>query len=416
MRRAGDADGTADGGGSKPWWVGWIRRLRALDWLAAGLLVAGIATVASGLLPRSDAADTIRRLLPLLVFLGSVIGLAELTARAEVFDVVAARLAIWGAGNYLALFAMCVVFASATTAFLNLDTTAVLLTPVMLATAVKAGAPGMPLAMLTVWLANTASLLLPVSNLTNLLAAGRVDLTPAEFAVRMGLPQLAAVAATAACLWFFYWRRGRRDSDRYHPPLPHVPRDRVLFTVAALACATFVVLVLVGTSLAAAALACTAAVVIAFAVRDRAAFNWRMVPFRLLAFVVGLFLVVQTVDRHGLGRLLTGLVGTDPGALGIGRAGLLGASLSNLLNNLPSYVAGEAAIATTNHDQLLGLLIGTNVGPLITPWASLAIILWYEGCQRAGIVVRWRTFAATGAVTAAVTLAATLATLAATAG
>jgi arsenical pump membrane protein len=66
--------------------------------------------------------------LPLLVFLGSVIVLAELTAKAEVFDVVASRLARWAAGNYLALFGLCVVFASATTVFLNLDTTAVLLT------------------------------------------------------------------------------------------------------------------------------------------------------------------------------------------------------------------------------------------------------------------------------------------------
>jgi Na+/H+ antiporter NhaD/arsenite permease-like protein len=116
--------------------------------------------------------------LPLLVFLGSVIVLAELTAKAEVFDVVASRLARWAAGNYLALFGLCIVFASATTVFLNLDTTAVLLTPVMLATAAGGNISCIPLAMLTVWLANTASLLLPVSNLTNLLAFEGMGLTP----------------------------------------------------------------------------------------------------------------------------------------------------------------------------------------------------------------------------------------------
>ena len=46
---------------------------------------------------------------------------------------------------------------------------------VMLATAVRAGVAPLPLAMTTVWLANTASLLLPVSNLTNLLAMERVS-------------------------------------------------------------------------------------------------------------------------------------------------------------------------------------------------------------------------------------------------
>lgn len=69
-------------------------------------------------------------------------------------------------------------FAGLTTIALNLDTTAVLLTPVMLALATRVGIAPLPLAMTTVWLANTASLLLPVSNLTNLLAAERVALSP----------------------------------------------------------------------------------------------------------------------------------------------------------------------------------------------------------------------------------------------
>lgn len=373
-----------------------------LDSVAALFLVAGVIAVLVGFLPASDAGAIVQRVLPLLIFLGSVFVLAELTAKAEVFDVVAVRLARMAGGNYVTLFALCVVFASATTIFLNLDTTAVLLTPVMLATAVKADIPPMPLAMLTVWLANTASLLLPVSNLTNLLAAGRVDLTPADFALRMAVPQLAAILATAACLWIFYWRRGRRGSDRYPPPPHHVPRDRMLFGTAALACAAFTVLVLSGVALAAASLTCMGVLVTAFLLRDRNAFAWRMIPFRLLAFVTGLFLVLQTVDRYGLGNLLGSLLGTEGGAEGIARAAALGAALSNGINNLPAYVAAEAAV--TNNDQLLSLLIATNVSPLITPWASLAIIIWYERCRAGGVAIPWGRFAATGAVTAAAAL------------
>lgn len=384
--------------------VGRARRWELPDWLAAAFLVAGVSAVLGGFLPRAEAGEIVRRVLPLLIFLGSVIVLAELTAKAEVFDVVASRLARRAAGNYLALFGLCVGFASATTIFLNLDTTAVLLTPVMLATATKANIPSMPLAMLTVWLANTASLLLPVSNLTNLLALDRVDLTPAQFAIRMAAPQAAAILATAACLWLFYWRRGRRGSERYTPPALHVPRDRALFGVAAMACAAFATLVLIGVPLAVSSLACTGVVAAAFLVRDRAAFTWRMIPLRLLAFVTGLFLVVQTIDRYGLGRLLGTVVGSNAGAEGVARAATLGAILSNVVNNLPAYVAGEAVV--TNSDQLLGLLIATNVSPLITPWASLAIIIWYERCRSAGVRIAWGRFAATGAVTAVVTLVA----------
>ena len=185
---------------------------RSLDWSAVAVLVAGVSAVLSGLLPVAAAGAVVDRILPLLVFLASVIVLAELTGKAEVFDVVASQLARWAAGNYLALFGLCVFFASATTIFLNLDTTAVLLTPVMLATAAKADITGLPLAMLTVWLANAASLLLPVSNLTNLLVFDRVNLSPTEFAIRMAAPQAAAIIATGTCLWLFYWRRGRRGS------------------------------------------------------------------------------------------------------------------------------------------------------------------------------------------------------------
>ena len=66
-----------------------------------------------------------------------MIVLAELTKEAEVFDVIAARMATAGRGDYPALFVLCVAFASLTTIFLNLDTTAVLLTPVMLALAAE---------------------------------------------------------------------------------------------------------------------------------------------------------------------------------------------------------------------------------------------------------------------------------------
>jgi len=394
---------------------GWLRGLEPLDWLAAGLLLAGLVAAATGALPRKDTVTTLGRVLPLVLFLGSVFVLAKLTAFAEVFDAIAARLAIWAGGSFLALFALCVVFASATTTFLNLDTTAVLLTPVIVATAKAIDMPPLPLAMLTVWLANTASLLLPISNLTNLLAANRVGLTPVEMAARMALPQLASILVTAACLWLFYWRRGRRGSDRYTRPPSHTPKDPVLFWLSAAACSAFVLLVLAGVSLPLSSVACASLLVVPFAFRDRKAFDIRMVPLRLLAFVVGLFLIVQTIDRYGLGRLLRGLVGTDDGVGGIVRAGTLGATLSNLVNNLPSYVAVETAVPVHNGHQLLGLLIGTNVGPLVTPWASLAIIIWYESCRNQ-VTVRWRRFAATGAVTAVATLGASLVALSATAG
>lgn len=382
--------------------------LSGLDWLALALLAAGLVFLLTGLLPRDDAAETVRRITPLLVFLGAVVILAELTAQAEVFDVIATRVTILGRGRNGRLFVLCLAFAALNTIFLNLDTTAVLLTPVMLATAVRAGVAPLPLAMTTVWLANTASLLLPVSNLTNLLAADRVALQPLEFAARMAAPQLAALIVVAACLWFFYWRH---NAPSYTPPRPHVPADRRLFLSASAACGVFIAGVLVGLELWAVSLVCAAIVVVAFALWGRGHLRWSLLPWRLLVFVTGLFFVVDTISLHGLDTVMAWFIGTDPGASGMWRASATGGVLSNILNNLPSYKAGESVIPLANHDQLLALLIGTNVGPLITPWASLATLLWMERCRAAGVEIRWGRFMLAGTVTAVAVLAASVAAL-----
>src|SRR5215470_3282356 len=315
-----------------------LPRLHVLDWVALGLLAAGALCVATGLLPAHQAGATVRRVLPLLLFLGSVIVLAELTAAAEVFDVIATRLSIIARGRFPVLFLLCVALASVTTIALNLDTTAVLLTPVILALAFKIKVAPLPLAMTTVWLANTASLLLPVSNLTNLLAANRVALAPVDFARRMWPAQLASMAVTALLLWVLYWRRGQRQDHGYEVPARHVPAQPLLFRVAATACLLFVIGILVGVPIGAASSVSAGLVIAAFAVRDRAALRPQLIPWRLLVFVTGLFLVVQTISRHWLGGIVEALVGHSDGMLGSLRAAGTGAGLSNLVNQLPAYV------------------------------------------------------------------------------
>jgi arsenical pump membrane protein len=380
------------------------RRPAALDVLAGVLLVAGLLLVLTGGLPAADARATLDRALPLLVFLAGVVVLAELLAAAEVFDVLATRMTIAAGGSYPRLFGLCVLLASATTAFLNLDTTAVLLTPVMLAVAGRAGARRLPLAMTTVWFANIASLLLPVSNLTNLLAADRIGLPARAFAARMWLPQLAAIAVGAACLWFFYWRR--RDEDRFTPPEPLRAADRVLFWVAAADAAAFAVAVLAGVPLPAAAVGAAVVVLAGYAVRRRDRLTVRLFPLRLLVLVVGLFLVLGAADRTGFGDLLRSLVGT-----GAWRTAGIGAVLADLVNNLPAYVAVEAAVPAGHADQLLALLIGTNAGSLVLPWGSLATVIWFERVRAAGVTVELRRFVLTGLVTAVLTVSAAVGVL-----
>ncbi|MCG5466210.1 SLC13 family permease [Micromonospora sp. NPDC053740] len=383
------------------------RRPHPLDLVAAVLAVVGAACALSGLLPRAETTATLQRILPLLVFLGTVIVLAELTAVAGVFDVLASRLAIASRGRWAALFLLCGGLATLTTLVLNLDTTAVLLTPVLLALARNLRIPAAPLAVTTVWLANTASLLLPVSNLTNLLAADRVGLAPLAYAARMALPQLAAVTVTMALLWFGWWRRQRPAGGRFVPPTRHVPADPVLHRTALAGCLIFVAGILAGVEIEIASTVGLVLVLVGFLLRSPATLRPGLIPVRLLFFVTGLFLVVQTLGRHGLDDLVGTLVGADGGALGALRAGGTGALLANAVNNLPAYLAGESVLPAGDHTRLLALLIGTNVGPLAAPWASLATLLWFERCRAAGVAVPVTRFVLTS------TLLAVTATLAA---
>jgi arsenical pump membrane protein len=386
-----------------------------VTWVRVGLLAAGLLAVLTGLLPAAEAAASMRRIAPLLLFLASVIVLATLARQAKVFDVIATRLAITGRGGYPALFLLCVGFATVTTLVLNLDTTAVLLTPVFLALAPKARIAALPLAMTTLWLANTASLLLPVSNLTNLLAADRVGLAAPAFAARMWVPQLASLAVTMVFLWVFYWRRKRRGRQRYLPPEPvrlDQPRQRALFWITGGACLVFIAAIpVVRDEIGYAAAAAAAIAVVAFAFLDPGRLRPGLIPWQLLIFVTGLFLVVPTLSRYGLAEIMTALIGTDGSAPGTLRAGAAGAVLSNVVNNLPAYTAGEAAVPPGNHDQLLALLIGTNVAAVVTPWASLATLLCLESCRHHGLRIPAGRFVRHGAVLAVTGLCASIAAL-----
>src|SRR5690606_40851231 len=78
---------------------------------------------------------------------------------------------------------------------------------------------------------------------------------------------------------------------------------------------------------------------------------------------------------HDALPILNWLLGTDRDPY---RTAAVGAGLSNVINNLPAYKAVEEVVPAGDRGQLLALLVGTNVGPVITPWASLATLLRSE--------------------------------------
>lgn len=356
----------------------------------ASLLAAG-GVLVTGLLPAHDAGTILSRIGPVLLFLVAITVVAQLAQNAGVFDAAAHLAARWGRGRTWLLWLLLVVLATAATIVLSLDTTAVLLTPVALALAVQIGISPALFAMTTVWLADTASMLLPVSNLTNLLALHRFDalgLGLRDYVSVTWLPALVAVLVTVAVLAVLF----RHDLVRsYTPPELPVVQDRVLLVASAAVCLLLAPAFATGVTPAWPATAAAVVLVALFAVRRPSDLHASQVPWRLVLLVVGLFFVVQALTVHGLPHTLARVAGTGeswPDHLRLAATGALGA---NAVDNLPAYLALEP-VADGSAGRLVALLLGVNCGPLLTLWASLATLLWRERCLAAGVDVSARRF------------------------
>ena len=370
-------------------------------WLPGAVLVA----LATGLLPLTDARQVGARIWSVLAFLVAVTVVAELADAAGLFEAAADVATRAGRGSVPALWLLVVALATATTVLLSLDTTAVLLTPVVLALAQRLALPPAPFALVTVWLANTASLLLPVSNLTNLLAVGRTGRTAGAWAAHAWAPALAAVVATVAVARLIGRRRLR---GRYDRPDPRPAGDRLLLGLAAAACLGLGVGVAAGAPPWLAALVAAAVLVAGFAVRRRDRLVHGLVPLRLVVATACVFLLVATAERHGLAGLLRDAVGGGGGGDGAGdllRVAGVGAAAANAVNNLPAYLAVEPAVAG-DPARLLALVIGVNAGAVVTPWSSLAVLLWRERCRARGVSIGTVRFAGYGILVAAASVTA----------
>lgn len=289
-----------------------------------------------------------------------------------------------------------VLLAVASTAFLSLDTTAVLLTPVVVAAARAHKLPALPFAFTTVWLANTASLFLPVSNLTNLLAAPGLGGGTGEFLLLLAAPAVIAVGVTVLLLWVRFRRHLR---GTFTPqPAPRVA-DRTLLLWCAVVVAALLPLLVSGLEPWLPASAAALVLIVVFVVRAPRALSVRLVPWSLVVFASGLLLAAAAVDAAGLLDALAVLLGHAEGAGAVYAVAGTGAAAANVVNNLPAYLALEPAVAGAPI-HLAALLVGVNAGPLITPWASLATLLWHQRLRAAGEDVSWRSFILWGCLAA----------------
>jgi arsenical pump membrane protein len=377
---------------------GWPEAVVAVP--AAGLLIA------SGVISPDDALAEVNRLLPVVGFLAAVLVLAHLCDDEGLFHAAGTLMARASRGDPRRLLTRVFLIGATTTAVLSLDATVVLLTPVVLATAGTLSITPRPHAYATAHLANTASLVFPVSNLTNLLAFAVAGLSFTQFSAVMAVPWLAGVAVEFVMLRLLFRRELGRPAAEVTPPPPEVPV--FVLAVLGLTLAGFVVTSLFDLSPAWAALAGALVLGVRSLARRRSTVRGiagaANVPF--LAFVLCLGVVVDAVVRNGLGDVMRGLLpvgDTLPALLGFAAAA---AVLANLVNNLPAVLVLLPLVVASGPGAVLAVLIGVNVGPNLSYVGSLSNLLWRNVVHRQGLTAGFGEFSRIGLCTVPLTLVA----------
>jgi arsenical pump membrane protein len=348
---------------------------------AVGVVCAG-ATLATGLLTLDQARDAVDHLAPVVAFLVTILVVSDVCARAGLFEVAAQWVGRWSGDSAVRLFTGVFVLAAVVTTTLSLDATVVLLTPVVLAAGMARSVPDEPGTYACLRMANSASLLLPVSNLTNLLAIPHTDLTFTGFAVRM-----APVLAVVLVVEYVGLRLLFRDRLAVTPadvngrpdPVPAFPLVVVVLMLAGFAVVSpfggepwWVSLV--------------AAVVLALWAHGRGLVRPIHVVHAMhpgfAIWVLALGVVVAGLAEGFLGDAVQNVV---PGTISLGALlgmALLATLLANVLTNLSATLLLVPLVAPLGSTAVLAALLGLNIGSGLTWSGSLANLLWRRTLRR----------------------------------
>ncbi len=302
--------------------------------------------------------------------------------------------------NGVALFAGASLLIGVVTAVLNLDTSVAFLTPVLVYTARSRGLGEPALLYGCLLLSNAGSLLLPGSNLTNLIVLGHLQLTGSGFLARMWLPALAALAVTAVVVAV-----AERRSLRADPVEPGEPeRVRPGIGLAAVVTATVLVLVLRSPAIPVAAVGIVAA---GFHLARRRVTIGSAAEVLGLPVLIGLFGVAVALGT--LGRAWSGPAELLAHLNSWGTAAAAGLA-TIAVNNLPA----ASLLAARTPDHPFSLIVGLNLGPNLCVTGSLAWLLWLRAARSAGARPSLRRASAIGLAAVPLSIAAALGCLALT--
>ena len=394
-------------------------------------MLGAVAALLSGVVHLGDIAVVWQIVWNATATFIAIIIISLLLDEAGFFEWAALHVARWGGGKGRLLFALIVLLGAAVAALFANDGAALILTPIVMAMLLALGfSPAGTLAfvMAAGFIADAASLPLVVSNLVNIVSADFFKIGFNDYAAVMIPVNIVAIVASLAVLSFYFRRSipAHYDANQLKQPKEAI-RDAATFRIGWVVLAVLLVgfFVLEPLQVPVSATAATGALLLlAVAARGHVISTRKVIreaPWQIVVFSLGMYLVVYGLRNQGLTEYVARVLdyfargGVWGAAFG---TGFLAALLSSVMNNMPTVLVGalsidaSSATGVVKEAMVYANVIGSDLGPKITPIGSLATLLWLHVLARKGMTITWAYYFKVGVVLTVPVLAVTLAALA----